>query len=110
MGTWFGWESNGLVKDGYQISVRNREGKRGGGLAIIYRDNITVTEITQQKQRSFEVTHWKTTIGNITLNILGIYHPPYSAGQNTTNMVFLDELTRVHYRLDDIIQECYNMW
>ena len=81
-------ESNELVKDGYQINVRNREGKRGGGLAIIYRDNITVTEITQKKQRSFEVTHWKTTIGNSTLNILGIYHPPYSAGQNTTNTVF----------------------
>ena len=52
-----------------------------------------VTEITQKKQRSFEVTHWKTTLGNSTLNILGIYHPPYSVGQNTTNTVFVDELT-----------------
>ena len=86
-------ESNELVKDGYQISIRNREGKRGGGLAIIYTENIMVTEITQKKQRSFEVTHWKTTIGNSTLNILGIYHPPYSTGQNTTNSVFLDKLT-----------------
>ena len=31
-------ESNELVKDGYQISVRNREGKRGD-LAIIYRQH-----------------------------------------------------------------------
>ena len=46
------------------VSVIEKE-KRGGGLAIIYRDNITVTEITQKKQRSFKVTHWKTTIGNI---------------------------------------------
>ena len=81
-------ESNELVKGGYQISVRNREGKRGGCLDIIYRDNITVTEITQKKQRFFEVTHWKTTIGSSTLNILGINHPPYSVGQNTTYMVF----------------------
>ena len=88
-------ESNELVKDGYQISVRNREGKRGEGLAIIYRDNIRVTEITQKKQRSFEVTHWKTTVGNSPLNILGIYHPPYSVGQNTTNMVLLDKLTEL---------------
>ena len=71
-------ESNELVKDGYQISVRNGEGKRGGGLAIIYRDNITVTEIPQRKQRSFEFTHWKTIIGNSTFNILGIYYPLYS--------------------------------
>ena len=60
----------------------------------MYRDNITVIEVTQKKQRSFEVTHWKTTLGNSTLNILGIYHPAYSARQNTTNMVFLDELTK----------------
>ena len=36
---------------------------------------------------------WKTTICNSTLNMLGIYPPPYSVGQNTTNTVFLDELT-----------------
>ena len=34
-----------------------------------------------------------TTIGNSTLNILGIYHPPYSVGQNITNAMFLDDLT-----------------
>ena len=38
-------ESNRLVKDGYQISIRNRDGKKGGGLALIYRSNITTTEI-----------------------------------------------------------------
>ena len=86
-------ESNEFMKDGYQISVRNSEGKKREGPAIIYRDNIMVTEITQKKQRSFEVTYWKTTVANITLNILGIYHPPYSVGQNTTNTVFLDDLT-----------------
>ena len=51
--------------------------------------------ITQKKQRSFEVTHWKKIIGNNTLNILAIYHPPYSVGQNTTNTGFLDDLTEV---------------
>ena len=34
-----------------------------------------------------------TRIGNNTLNILGIYHPPYSVGQNITNVMFLDDLT-----------------
>ena len=86
-------KSNELVKDGYQISVRNREGKRGGGLALIYGSNIIATELTQRKQRSFKVTYWMTTIGNSTLNIQGIYHPPYSVGQNITNAMFLDYLT-----------------
>ena len=86
-------ELNGFVKDGYQISVRKRVGKKGGGLAIIDRSNITVTEIAQRKQRSFEVAHWMTTISTSTLNILGIYHPPYSVGHKITDAMFLDDLT-----------------
>ena len=86
-------KSNRYVKDGYQISVRNRVGKKGGGLPLIYRSNITTTEIAQRKQRSFEVAHWMKTIGTSTLNILGIYDPLYSAGQKITNAMFLDGLT-----------------
>ena len=86
-------ESNELVKDGYQISVGNRDGKRGGGLALIYGSKITATEKGQMKQRSFKVAHWMTTIGTSTINILVIYHPPYSVGQKITNAMFLDDLT-----------------
>ena len=38
-------ESNGFMKDGYQISAINRVGKKGRGLALIYRSNITVTKM-----------------------------------------------------------------
>ena len=86
-------ESIKLVKNGYQINVRNREGERGGGLSLIYGSNIIAKELPQRKQRSFKVTHWMTTLGNSTSNILGIYHPPYSVGHNITNAMFLDDLT-----------------
>ena len=86
-------ESNGFVRDGYVISMSNRVGSMGGGLAMIFRSNITTTEITQKKLRSFELAHWMTTIGTCTLNILGIYHPPYSTGQKVTNVMFSDDLT-----------------
>ena len=43
-------ESNELVKDGYQISVRNTDSKRGGRVALIYGSNITATEFAQMKQ------------------------------------------------------------
>ena len=33
------------------------------------------------------------SIGNHTLNLLGIYHPPYLSGQSITNSMFLDDLT-----------------
>ena len=81
------------MKDGYQISIKNTDGKRAGDLALIYGSNITVTELAQRKQRSFKVVHWMTTAGTSTINILGIYHPPYSMGQKITNTMFLDDLT-----------------
>ena len=43
-------------------------------------------------QTSFKVVHWMT-IGTSNINILGIYHPPYSKGQKITNAMFLDDLT-----------------
>ena len=49
-------ESNGFVKDGYQISVVNRIGKKGGRTALMHRSNITVIKVDQKKHRSFEST------------------------------------------------------
>ena len=86
-------ESNGFVKDGYQISAINRVGKKDGGLALIYRSNITVTKMNQKQCRSFEAVHWMITVGNSVLNILDIYHPPYSISQKITSSMFMDDLT-----------------
>ena len=72
--------------------MSNRVGRRGEGIAMTFRSNITATEITQKKLRSFELAHWVTTFCTSTLNILGIYHPSYSTGQKITNAMFLDEL------------------
>ena len=87
-------ESNGFIKDDYKMSALNRIGKKGGGIiALIHRSNITVIKVDQKQHRSFESGHWMTTIGNYTLNILGLYHPPYSVRQKISNTMFIDDLT-----------------
>ena len=86
-------ESNGFKKDGYQISAINKIGKKEGGLALIYGKNVTVKKVDQKQHKSFKSVHWWTTIGNKTLNILGLYHSPYSATQKITNSMFIDDLT-----------------
>ena len=45
-------ESNGLKKDGYQISAINRIGMKGCGLALIYGKNVTLTVVDQKQHRS----------------------------------------------------------
>ena len=79
--------------DGYQISVINRIGMKLGGLALMYDKNVTVTKVDQKQHRTFESAHWRITTGNKTLNILGLYHPPYSVRQKITNSMFIDDLT-----------------
>ena len=86
-------ESNGFVKDYYQISTINRTGRKGGRIALIHRSNINVIKVDQKQNRSFESAHWMMTTGNHTLNILGLYHPPYSVRQKITNTMFIDDLT-----------------
>ena len=86
-------ESNGFVNDGYQISLVNRIGKKGEGNALIHRSNIDVIKVDQKQHRSFESAHWMTTIGNYTLNILALYHLPYSVRQKIANKMFIDDLT-----------------
>ena len=70
----------------------NRIGKKEGGIALIHRSNINVIKVDQKQHRSFESAHWMTTIANYTINILGLYHPSYSARQKITNTVFIDDL------------------
>ena len=66
---------------------------KGGGLALIYGNNVTVTKVDQKQNRSFDSAHWRPTTGIKTLNILDLYHPPYSARQKITNAMFIDDLT-----------------
>ena len=86
-------ESNEFVKDGYLINAVNQDRRSRGGITLIYKSSITVSKIKQITYQSFEVAHWMVSIENTTLNLLDIYHPPYSTSQKITNSMFLDELT-----------------
>ena len=81
------------MKDDYLISAVNRDRRRGGGIVLINKSNFTVSKISQMTYRSFEAVHWMVSIENATLNLLGLYHPPYSTSQKITNSMFLDDLT-----------------
>ena len=87
-------ESNGFIKDGYQISAVNRIGKEAGGIAVIHRGIINVIKVTQKQHRSFESAHWMTT--SYIPNILDF--PPYSASQKIINTMLTDDIT--NYLMD----------
>ena len=64
---------------GYNILMKNRIGKRGGGIALIFRLTLNVKWIDQQYNReTFEYCEWLIKNKAISSNIHGIYRPPNS--------------------------------
>ena len=74
-------------------SLPHNRPTRGGGLALLYKDNMKIKKIEAQHLCMIEYAIWQVSIKNKTINILGIYHPPPK--QHLTNAIFLDELTEL---------------
>ena len=78
--------------DGYKISTHNREnGKRGGGLALVYKESLDVTLKSNDIKITFEYAVWQIKKANKITNILVVYHPPPSDRYQHTNTQFTDE-------------------
>ena len=76
----------------YIILNINRPG-RGGGVGIIYRQNLQIRQLDGLVQDALEMGLWKLTIANKVIHIMGIYHPPKSNTNNSTMNKFQEELS-----------------
>ena len=85
-------ECSDISRNGYKIQTHNRNIRKGGGLAIMYRSNLNVSVIEANQTRSMEYAIWKVNTGTVIINIIAIYHPPYSDINQSTNAMFLDDL------------------
>ena len=91
--TWLGnkqsdnmWKScTPLNNDPFRISISNRVGQSGGGLALVYNKEIKVTKVSEENRQTFQFAIWKTTTDKFNATIIGIYHLPYSAINKITN-------------------------
>ena len=81
-----------IVCNGYKLSNVNRNHRRGGGLALAYKNNLEVRLSLHGQSCSFEYAVWECNISNMLLTPVGIYHPPYSDMTKVTDAMFLDDL------------------
>ena len=91
--TWL--ECSDISRNGYKIQTHNRNIRKGGGLAIVYRSNLNVSVTGANQTRSMEYAIWKVNTGTVIINIITIYHPPYLDINQSTNAMFLDDLTDI---------------
>ena len=82
-----------FTKHNYNITVSNRQNRRGGDLALIYKTNQNLQVLKKGAARSYEYAIWKLTVQNTSITIIAVYHPPYSEKYPITNAMFIDDIT-----------------
>lgn len=70
------FQTSDLNQNQYNISAANREGRVGGGIALVCRNGINMIKIDSGTTDSFEFGIWKLIFKHITLHVIGIYRPP----------------------------------
>ena len=88
-------ETNDLVQNGYKIDNVNRPNRTGGGLAIIYRSSINIKLLKKGLTHSVEYALWECKTSGTLINVLAIYHPPYSSINKCMDAMFLDDFAEL---------------
>ena len=71
------WKSGSeTVKEGYGFNEIHQCKRRGGGLALLHKTNLKVKRLSQCMSPSIELAVWKVTSLQMSLHIVGVYHPP----------------------------------
>ena len=84
----------GLKIGGYDLFSVPRKGNGGyGGVAILYKKNLSVLSKTSCKFSSFEHCEVTFNTGSKQLNVNVVYRPPPSQKNKLTNKMFFDEFS-----------------
>ena len=75
-GTWI--STSDFTKHNYNMTLSNRQRRRGGDLELIYNAIQNLQEMKTGMARSFEYSTWKLTTQSRSITIIAVYHPPYS--------------------------------
>ena len=82
-----------LNRDGWTLLTGDRQARKGGGLALIVKSKYKPKQLRHKIYKTFKSATWKLNVKNTKLAIHGIYHPPPSLRNKTTNGMFVDEFT-----------------
>ena len=82
-----------LNNDNLMLHNINRETHRGGGLALISKSNLTISNLEIDKPNSFEAAKWRVSLPGKSITVIAIYRPPYSKTFPVTIAMFIDEFT-----------------
>ena len=95
-------DANELNNKGYRMSTSHRQGRSGGGLACVCKEQYKVKTKAAGERQSFQYAVWSIRISQTEcMNIVGVYHPPPST-VNPSNTVFVNEFAK--FLAEDVMQ------
>ena len=71
------------------------QGKRGGGIAFIFGRNNDIKHLKKGNNPALEYAICRYTIRNKPIHVIGNYHPPLNREHNTTNGMFINDITEL---------------
>ena len=87
--------TSSLATEEYRIQTINRQGKQGGGVALLHKNRYQVTRDHNTPQLDLlEYGIWSTRVKNRILTITSLYHPPLGNTRNTP-VRFLDQVSEL---------------
>ena len=87
--------TSSLAMEKYRIQTINRQGKQGGGVALLHKNRYQVTRDHNAPQLDLlEYGIWSTRVRNRIPTIAGLYHPPLGNTRNTPAR-FLDQVSEL---------------
>ena len=73
---------------GFRLLTSNWKSRRGGSLAIIYREGLEVDLVQEGEQPSFQFAIWRIESGNQCVFAVSIYRPPNTTINQITDAQF----------------------
>ena len=82
-----------IIPSGFKLMDQPRIGRRGGGIGLVYRENINIKKVKGKEEKSFEFAEFIIKSTTFTTRLVIIYRPPYSAKHPVTARAFVNEFT-----------------
>ena len=82
-----------ITPPSYKLFHCPRSDRRGGGTALLFRDNINVCKLESGSRNSFEFSEYLVCTGSLRIRLVIIYRPPYSTNHPVTVNSVIDEFS-----------------
>ena len=82
-----------LNNDNLKLANVNQIDRKGGGITLIYCNNLKVGHLEDANRKSFQYAIWELQHKGIKMTIIVIYRPPYGTVNQATTQSFFEEFT-----------------